>query len=358
MLEYDVPLADDAFRAAALTAENLAVRSEDGLGPALHVRDPADPGVLDIRMPSSYVYLSGLCAFSAVLGAAGEIEVLLSDNNGLDWKEVSVVDAAGEQKIDLTPLVFRRYVYIIRFVMKGRGTGLDALKLTHDIQHSQRPLPALDQGENEISFTAGPQEGTITVEGAMDLDPKNKGKQLAYEDFHPIVDGFSPGVIPEANGGPGSVTFPVKTPGDMRRLRVSDYFVSEAKDSVFLIEVSFDDGKTWETIDRPTEADLGVGPPFYVGRYVVLSDIPTGTRSALVRYRSVGEDAIVLCNARIDADFAEPYGGFRPVEVTYIWEEGGIERRDVHVARSPNETWTINVESPPVMKSLVLQLAP
>ena len=44
--------------------------------------------------------------------------------------------------------------------------------------------------------------------------------------------------------------------------------------------------------------------------------------------------------------------------MTYVWEEGGVEKRDVHVARSPKETWTIKLESTPVMKRLVLQLAP
>jgi hypothetical protein len=150
----------------------------------------------------------------------------------------------------------------------------------------------------------------------------------------------------------------VKSPGDMRRLRVSDYFVSEGKDSLFLIDVSFDDGKTWKSVDRPAEADIGSGPPFYVGRYVVHSDVPAGTRSALVRYRGIGPNTVALHNARIDADYAEPHGGFRPVQVTYVWEEDGVEKKDVHVARSPNETWTIKAESPPLMKSLVLQLAP
>jgi hypothetical protein len=353
-----VPLADGRFRAGALTAENLAARSEDGLGPAVHVKDLANPGVLEIRMPSSYVYLSGRCALTAVVGDGGAIQILLSDNNGLDWQEVSAIDAGGERKIDLTPLVYRRYVYIIRFVMTGRGTGLDALKLAHDIQHSQRPLPALNRGENEVSFAVGPQEGTITVEGAMDLNPKNKGKQLTYGDFHPIMDGFPPGAMPGSDGTHGSITFPVKTPRDMTRLRVSDYFVSEGRDGTFFIDVSFDDGKTWATIEQPAQADLGSGPPFYVGRYVVLSDVPAGTRSALVRYRSVGGNAVALYNARVDADYAEPRGGFSPVQVTYVWEEGGVEKRDVHVARSPKETWTIRVESTPVMKSLVLQLAP
>ena len=353
-LEYDVPLATGEFRGGALTARNLAAKAEDQTSPAVHVKDPAQPGVLDVRMASSYVYLAGSAVLNAVVGGGGEIRVLLSDNNGLDWKDLATLDKTGDRTLDLKPLIGRRYVYIVRFVMKGKGTGLDALKLTNDIQHSQRPLPALGQGDNRINFSAGPQEGTITIEGAMEAS--SKGKQLLYGDFHPTLEGFSPGVIPKSEGK-GSVTFPVKTPGDMTRLRVSDYFLSQGKDSMFLIDVSFDDGKTWKTVDQPTETDLGDTPRFYVGRYVTVSDVPAATRAALVRYRGIGNNTIALCNARIDADYREPAGGFRPVQVTYVWEEGGLERRDVHVARTPDESYTIKCEATPVMKSLVLELA-
>jgi hypothetical protein len=40
-----------------------------------------------------------------------------------------------------------------------------------------------------------------------------------------------------------------------------------------------------------------------------------------------------------------------------IWEEGGIEKRDVHIAREPHETYRITCESAPTMKSIVLRLA-
>lgn len=353
VLEYEVPLAGGEFRKGAMNAENLAAQSEDKASPAVHVKDADKPGVLDLRMPSSYVYVGGAVDLTAAVGDGGSIRVFLSDNNGMDWKDVATIDKAGPQKIDLKPLVFRRYVYVLRFVMKGAGTGLDTLKIANDIQHSQRPLPALAQGENTLTFNAGPQEGTITVEGAM--EPSSKGKQLLFTDFHPILEGFSADAMPKSEGK-GSVIFPVKAPGDITRVRASDYFLSQGKESMFLIDVSWDDGKTWKTVDQPKETDLQSAGRSHVGRCAVVSDVPKGTRAVQVRYRGAGVNTIALCNARVDVDYLEPAGGFAPVQVTYVWEEGGLEKKDVHVAKTPSETYKIKCESKPVMKSLIVEL--
>jgi len=59
----------------------------------------------------------------------------------------------------------------------------------------------------------------------------------------------------------------------------------------------------------------------------------------------------------IDADYRQPHGGFRPVTVTYTYLEDGRVKRDVHVARKPHETYTINCAAQPVMKSIALELA-
>src|SRR5207302_9777192 len=116
------------------------------------------------------------------------IAVSYSENNGLEWKEIARVNAPGEQRVDLSPLVLRRYDYRLKFELHGPGAGLDALKIVHDVQHSQRPLPALDTGANTITFQAGPPEGTVTVEGAT--NPQVPGKQLVYTYFHPEGRGF------------------------------------------------------------------------------------------------------------------------------------------------------------------------
>ncbi|MCS6862136.1 MAG: hypothetical protein NZT92_17670, partial [Abditibacteriales bacterium] len=346
--EYNVPLADGTFRSGALRAENLACTAEDNLRPAVHVKDPRQPGVLEVRMPSSYVYLTGTLTFNAVVGSGGEVVALFSDNNGLDWKELRRVTASGDQTIDLKPLVLRRYDYRLRFVLKGKGTGLDALKVVHDIQHSQRVLPALTQGKNTITFSVGAQEGTITIEGS--LNPDHKGKQLLYTDFHPILNNVEERLM-RVKGAQGDVTFPIHTPGDMVRLRLGGHYrARDAKDG-WDIQVSFDEGKTFKTVDR-----FGGPTPGHC-KYLTVSDIPPGTRKALVRWSGQQRNTTCAFSLRIDADYQQPHGGFRPVRITYVWEERGIEKRHVHIARQPRETYYITCDSTPTMKSLILELA-
>ncbi len=347
-LEYDAPLAASHFRDALLSAENLAGESDDGKHPALHVKDTSQPGTFVLRMPSSYVYLSGVLTVKPVMGSGGQITVFFSDNNGLDWKPIADFTASGEQRVDLKPLVLRRYDYRLKFVLRGRDTGLDALRLVHDIQHSQRPLPALDHGSNDITFTVGPSEGTISIEGSTDL--KNKGRQLVFTDFHPETKGLAKDKILLA-GGTGEITFPVETPGEMTRLRLSAFYRARDARDAWEVQVSFDGGQSFKTVERLS------GPTVSFGKYVVVPDVPPATKRALVRFAGTQRNTTMISNFRLDADYQEPHGGFLPVKVTWLWEENGQPKKEVRVARQPEEKDTIHCAAKPVMKSIVLELA-
>jgi hypothetical protein len=345
---YDVPLADGSFRGGALESRNLACRAEDGRPPAVHVKDSGDAGVLVLRLPSSYVYLGGRLSFKAAPGPGGQVAVSVSDNHGLDWKELAAVTRAGEQVIDLKPFVFRRYDYRLKFVLRGAGTGLDALRVEHDVQHSQRALPALGQGRNAITFSAGPAEGAVTLEGST--DPGVKGKQLVYTDFRPTAEGLQHNPLRLA-GGRGQLTFPLTTPGDLVRLRFGGHYrARDARDGWDLL-VSFDDGKTFRKVDRCA------GPTPGSCHYVTVRDVPRGTRRALVRFAGSQRNTTCLFDFRIDADYREPHGGFRPVRVTYRWEEGGRPKEDVRVLRRERETYVIDCAGKPLMKSVSLEWA-
>jgi hypothetical protein len=309
--------------------------------------DASKPGVLVFRVPSSYVYLSGTLSINAVVGNGGQIQVELSDNHGLSWKPVVTIDAGGKRDIGLKDLVYRRYDYQLRFTLKGEGTGLDAVKVSHDIQHSQRPLPALAQGSNQIALSAGPQESTITIEA--NNVPDHKGKQVSHKDFGAKLESLKENLAVE--GGRGNLTVPVTTPGDMTRLRFGGYYRTWGDEDAWTFEVSFDGGKTFEQV--------GEGPAQKFGRtaYVTVTDIPAGTRGALVRYVGTAKDANVLGSFRIDADYKTDAFGFLPVKVTYLWEEDGQEKRHEHVAREAAEAYAIDCGQKPKMKSIILEVA-
>jgi hypothetical protein len=223
------------------------------------------------------------------------------------------------------------------------------LKLTHDVQHSQRALPALAQGANTITFAAGRQEGTVTVQGSTQA--ASKGKNLLYTDFHPKSEGMKE-FPPFLKGKSGEITFAVTTPGDLARLRVGVHYRARDKRDGFDVAASFDEGKTWNAIGR-LEGPTGIGQ----SRYFVFGGVPAKSRAALVRLAGQQVNTTGIQDLRIDADYVEPHGGVGPVKVTYVWEEGGVEKRDVHVARQGNETYTIQCAGKPVMKSLTVERA-
>ena len=350
-LLYEPPLADATFKDVVRAAENIAFGADKDK--PVSVKDGAKSGSFVLEMPCSYVYLSGTLIVDAAPAAGGDVSVAFSDNNGLDWKDVTKVSAAGPQTIDLKPLVYRRYDYRLKFTLNGAGTALKSLKISHDIQHSQRVLPALGKGDNAIAFSAGPQEGTLT---AFATSPNFKGKQPTLEDFHATVTGFNPGSLKDGNvlvpaGAEADLTFPIETPGDLTRLRFGCNYRAGDKNEGIELQVSFDDGKTFKTVDRAW------GPYRQNGKFITFSEIPAGTRKAQVRYAVKTRGNVVIFGARVDADYLEPHGGFRPVKVTYTWTENGQEKQDVHIAAKESDAYTIKCAETPKMKAIVLELA-
>jgi hypothetical protein len=334
LLEYDA-LGDKSLPATALTFDNLAFD-----GTKVRIQDPSQSGVLVIRMPTSYVYLTGAIGLKAALGDGAAITASFSDNNGLDWKPLAKLDKPGDQTIDLTKQVVRRYDYRVKFELTGPGAGLDSLTFKHDIQHSQRPLPALAQGDNTITFSANPQLSTMRIEGSI---ADFGDKQVCYTAFHPEVAGLN-----KQLGGKGTVTFPVETPGELKSIRAGCFFRGPA-DS-YEVQVSCDGGKTFKTISTTPElsgdACNSLNP--------TTTDMPAGAKTALVRYAAKGGSMNTFW---IVADYKPLAAGFRPVQVTYTWDEDGKEKTDVHVAKAADDTYMIKCDAKPTMKSIVLELA-
>jgi hypothetical protein len=339
--EYDA-CADGNLSLSALTFDNVGKN-----GQSLRVTDESKSGVLVFEMPSSYPFLTAVAQLKAVVGEGGQIVVSVSTNNGLDFKTVGTITAGGEQKIDFDKNVHRLYNYRLKLEFKGKGTGVDALKVTHDIQHSQAPLPALAKGKNTITFCAGPQEGTLTIEP----DISGNFHSLTVADFHGVRDGTMKEPNLKVPTGQGSVTFPIEAPGDITRIRMGGFYRARAPKDGYDMQVSFDDGKTFSLVGKM------VGPWAGMTEYDTFDKVPAGTKAVKVRFAGKTQNTTMMRNFRIDADYKLPNSGFAPVQITYTWEEGGVAKKDVHVAKAANETYQIDVGDKAVMKSIVLELA-
>ena len=76
-------------------------------------------------------------------------------------------------------------------------------------------------------------------------------------------------------GPSGEVTFPVETPGDLTRLRFGCGYKAGSKGEGWDLQVSFDDGRSFKTVDR------AAGPTRFGSKWITVSDIPAGTRRAI-----------------------------------------------------------------------------
>ena len=90
---------------------------------------------------------------------------------------------------------------------------------------------------------------------------------------------------------------------------------------------------------------------------MVFDQVPAGKNEALVRFSASQKNTTAMFGLRIDADYREPTGGFPPVKITYAWEEGGKPKTDVHVARSPQDAYTITCGADTTVKSFTVELA-
>jgi hypothetical protein len=351
-IEWDVPLGLEQLKASALTVENLAAAA-DGAGVA--VANASKPGVLVLRFPSSYVYVKGQAVLDIFRGfgsSGGSIAVSYSDNNGLDYKPLAKLDQTGGQTLDLTPIVPRRYDYRLRFELIGEGTAIRDIKTTHQFQCSQAALPAIAAGTNTMTFSAGRKEGTITIEGSTEPETAKKEGQLAIAAFKPALNGVNEKL--RMTSGTGDATFDVTTPGDMTRIRISvGWRARDAATDGWELQVSYDGGKTFLPIEN---GKLAGGTKGESG-YFIASNVPAGTRAAKVRLAGKQANTTLIFDLRIDADYVEPAGGFKPVKITYAWTENGQEKSHAHVATSASETYTLTAGSGAVPKSYTMQLA-
>ena len=108
------------------------------------------------------------------------------------------------------------------------------------------------------------------------------------------------------------------------------YRLRDASDS-YTILLSFDERQDVQAGRALT------GPTAGYSKYITFAAVPPGANGPGEAGRQGGQYGLPVRPAD-RLDYKEPAGGFRPVKITYNWEENGQAKSDVHVATQPRET--------------------
>ncbi len=361
---YAPDLASGGLAQGAVVYSNLIAGAASASVPALSLKASGKPGIAVIEMNSPYVYLGGRIKVAAFAKTAQDrVTLSLSTNNGRTFVPIWMTEKPGvsETTIDLGDRVTRRYAYQLKIEMTGtaaHAAGLNLFAIENDIQHAPRTLPWLGKGANTITVAADSDPGIATRTINCRITPdKAFSKNETSGTMGVVFDNLR---LTEGGGcwwqgGVGTMTVPIETPGDMVTLRFGAHIRARGEKDVVKIKLSFDDGKSW------TDAAQIAGPTPATTRYFRYTAIPAHARKALLRYEMTGNNTVGVFTFRADADYkdplAAPASAVRPFVVAHRWRENGQEKTlRTPVTKLPS-SYKINAQGDPEMISVSYEMA-
>ena len=361
---YAPDLAHNELAQGALVYDNLTSGLAASLNiPALHSKTGGKPGVAILEMNSPYVYLGGRIKLNALTRTAQDkVTVSLSTNNGRTFTPLwSSKTGAAETTLDLGERITRRYAYQLKIEIMGtspNSAGLNALAIENDIQHAPRTLPWLGKGANTITIASDTDThiATRTINCRITPDTnftKNETSGTMGVQFDNLR--MTEGGGCWWQGGVGSMTVPIETPGDMTTLRFGAHIRARGDKDVVKLKLSFDGGQTW------TDAGQINGPTPATTKYFRYTNVPAKTRKALLRYEMTGSNTIGVFTFRADADYQDPLAtagssGFKPFTVIHKWKENGQDKTFQTLVSKLPFTYKINAEAEPQMTSVTYEM--
>lgn len=317
-----------------------------------------EPGEVTFKIDGANV-ITGMTVKSA-----GASRVLVSTTNGLDWREVWKAEAAGSPaQVDLAGEVNGAYEALVKFELAA-GSQLSDVQIETITQLNSKTQPRLNLGKNTVYVGTGDQSGSIVL--CPDLQGENarpmivEQKNVVFKEKHP---GYMGVLHAERPNKDAYVVFRIDSPQDLVRLTYGGRFYNRAPKSHIDLLHSFDGGKTWSKTYSLTDTQQ----PWDVIHYETVDQIPPGTKSVLFKYllngSAAGTGACSIYAARMEASYKPADPGFKPVEVTYCWNEvqkdgSKVQRSHTELVAKTPHVYTINVggEDHPVMESLAVKL--
>jgi hypothetical protein len=167
------------FQDGAHTVRNLAP-GEQGL----HLIDAGDAEVV-LEVFTPYIIVAKINdiddpaddaeASVVTLETALPVNLAVSLDHGLTWKQAETVQSGGKSVVDLTRLVKGTYGYLLRLSTSGgeKQAAITSLSIDTWVQVAPISLPRLKRGENHLRYEAGDRYGLGTIPMLVNPDTSN-----------------------------------------------------------------------------------------------------------------------------------------------------------------------------------------
>ncbi len=365
------PLNDADLPASLYSYSNLK-----SLNPGLTPLDPAAAGVAMFKVEGANVICSLKIRAVTDIAAGGAVATAVSTDNGLHWKDLPATQDSGlrTQDLKLIDEVNGSYEVLVKVTLNKASLKEIAFNTITEV--NGKTQPQLHLGKNTVYVGCGEQTESITLWPDLRAehykqfiaDEKNvKAAKNRLGQADPAQDSY--------------VTYRIDAPTDLTAVTYGGRLFNSGKNSHIDFLHSFDNGKTWKTDYSLTDHNA----PYDVIHYETISDIPTGTRSVLLKYALAGSEprtddkdadgwtspgSCSLYNVHMEANHKLAPSGtgvppMSPLAVTFTWQERQkdfslLQRSHTQLVDKLPATYTLNVggEDHPIVNSLAIRNAP
>ena len=333
-------------------------------GDVLEPAKAGAPASVTFRIHSANVTTSMTISAALVRKSADDSAAIsISTDNGMHWTEVYKADATGDvnAKVDLLKEVNGAYEILIRFDLLAKSAPADAalkgLEVRTITQVNSKTQPRLNIGKNVVYVDAGEATDSIVYWP----DDSNEAYKLFICDEKNIGQGpsnayYYGSLHPEDRNQDAYVTYRVDAPGEITRVIIGGRYSNRYKGNHIDLLWSVDEGKTWTQAWSLTSIEK----PYDTLHQEPVA-IPPGHKTVWVKY-FMTKGASVR-STHVEADFKPADAAFKPIEVTFAWNERQADRSPVRrshtqlVDKTPCR-YEINVggQDHPFMESLQVNL--
>ncbi|MGB9690247.1 hypothetical protein [Thermogutta sp.] len=243
--------------------------------------------------------------------------------------------------------------------------GISAVEIETRTMLNDKTQPQLRLGENTVYVDVGLPTDTIVVWPDLQADyyrasvveEKNIATESKAKGWHGVM-------FAERPNEEAYTIYRITAPRSITRVIYGGRFYNRVPNGEIALAHSFDGGKTWQIDYRLTDTSQ----PWDVIHYVTVSKIPPETREVLLKYSlrapQAGPTACSLYSVRTEVHHEITGPRFRPLEVTFTWDE--VQEDRTFVRRSHRQRvdcvplrYTIDGGSAdhPIMESLQLAIA-